>query len=105
MKIRKSVLKDAIREVIVEGTFAKGTVGGKSSAAPQSNLIGKKISQKPIFQTDEDNDGDYGAILKRKSGDGFQMLVIDGNNKIVQDWGSHPSLNGAKKMLQKKLAM
>jgi len=48
---------------------------------------------KNIFQViDRDTKG------MRGSQDKFKMVVVDKKGKVVKDWGSHPSLDGAKKM-------
>ena len=47
---------------------------------------------KNIFQViDRDTKG------MRGSQDKFKMVVVDKKGKVVKDWGSHPSLDGAKK--------
>ena len=114
MKIRKSVLKAIIREVLEEstmhrqaagfGTFARKTQG--SGGVEKTGMVGQKLKEKPVWKSEADNDGEYVVIVKRKEGgDPFRMYVVDANNKVIQDWGSHPSLDGVKKLLSKKLAM
>tara|TARA_R110000744_G_scaffold9052_8_gene29482 strand:+ start:2159 stop:2503 length:345 start_codon:yes stop_codon:yes gene_type:complete len=114
MKIRKSTLKEAIREVLSEGPFTKdgwdkGRRGSKTDVPmnKDSEYTGKRLKAKPVWVSEPDNDDEMGVVIQRptKGGDRFLMLVIGGDKIVTQDWGAHPSLNGAKKMLQKKLAM
>ena len=68
----------------------------------------KKKTKKSTEESVEENiaylknkDGHVFHISKRdKKGDKFSMSVKDKSGKMIKDWGSHPSLDGAKKFAQ-----
>ena len=58
----------------------------------------KEYVKNPFEYEASDSKGMRFVVKKRtKRGDKFSMMVIDKNSKMVKDWGSHPSLDGAKK--------
>ena len=72
-------------------------------------VVGDKIKEKQIlFNVKNDNANERGIVLKSKlagkpSQDDYYMLVIDKNNKAIKSFGTHPSLDGAKKFVKKKM--
>ena len=63
----------------------------------------KEYVKNPFEYEASDSKGMRFVVKKRtKPGDKFSMMVIDKNSKMVKDWGSHPSLDGAKKFGKNK---
>ena len=63
----------------------------------------KEYVKNPFEYEASDSKGMRFVVKKRtKPGDKFSMMVIDKNSKMVKDWGSHPSLDGAKKFGKKR---
>lgn len=63
-----------------------------STRVDEKVRFSKKLKDGNTFQVlDRDTTG------MRGSQDKFSMKVVDKNGKLVKDWGSHPSLNGAIK--------
>lgn len=60
-----------------------------------------------IFKTDTSS-GNIAAIIKnpnmrRPEDDKFKMYILNQNNQVIKDWGTHPSLDGAKHFLQSRI--
>ena len=84
-------------------TFPKATMQNYAGISPSFDQYLK--SKDDIHESIEENvaylknkEGHVFHISKRdKKGDAFSMSVKDKSGKTIKDWGSHPSLSGAKK--------
>ena len=96
--------------------FVDGVTPDLEQASPQEEGRGY-VKQKKGDKLNVGGSGNLGASLSGPAGKGdfmilkkaykpgqdqFQMVVIDDKGIITKDWGSHPSLDGAKKFAKNR---
>ena len=92
------------QQIIDEWTFYEGI------KKDDPKLMGKKIDWKKVIvkAPTRDGKGDAFVIMHRDTAgmpgtqDKFQMVMVDSAGRVILNYGSHPSLNGAKKFAKNK---
>ena len=77
----------------------------KLKSMPQ--LVGEELEEAVQFEAPTKGGNTFQVIDRdtkgmRGSQDKFKMVVVDKKGKVVKDWGSHPSLDGAKKFAKNR---
>ena len=97
-KFREKITKTPLRKGDKrQGDFKAGSVKEEVDLDEKVQFEAPTKDKKGTFQViDRDTKGMPGTQDK------FKMQIVDKRGKVLKDWGSHPSLDGAKKFAKNK---